>query len=459
MERQMAAASPNVDRLTLRSLLDAEATRFRRAHPRSEKLARDARKVLMAGVPMTWMTKWPGGFPVFFKEGNGNRITDVDGVTYIDVCLGDSAAIAGHGSRAVAEAQAERYRAGATAMLPTEDAIWVAKELRRRFSLDVWQFTGSATDANRWVLRMARQVTGRPRILVFNGCYHGTVDETVVQLDRAGRPRSRDGNVGPAVDPTTTTKVIEFNDVVALERALDAGDVACVLAEPVMTNVGMVQPDPGFHQSLRALTRDTGTWLILDETQTWAAGIGGCTRAMRLDPDVVTLGKGMAGGIAIGAFGMRKELADRVIAADVDLEDGGSVGGTLAGNALALASARAALGNVLTDAAFRKMVALGETFVQQLREQLNDRGLAWVVTAVGARAEYRFCATPPRNGSESSAAANEELDEYLHLALLNRGVLQTPFHNMVLFAPTATRSDVAAVLTALCDSIDRLTGH
>jgi glutamate-1-semialdehyde 2,1-aminomutase len=341
-------------------------------------------------------------------------------------------------------------------MLPTEDAIWVGRELRRRFGLDRWLFTTSATDANRMVLRMARQVTGRRKVLVFDGCYHGTVDEAVIALDAVGRPRARPGNVGPAIDPTVTTRVIEFNDVDGLAEALRSGDVACVLAEPVMTNVGMVQPQPGYHDALRELTRSTGTWLVLDETQTWAAGPGGCTKAMGLDPDAVTLGKGMAGGIAIGSLGLRRELGDAVAHADVDLEDGGSVGGTLAANALSLAAARTTLGEVLTDEVFSRMVALAEDYVTQMRDAFAARRLPWDMTNVGARAEYRFCPLPPRTGAESARAADEELDQYLHLALLNRGFLQTPFHNMALMGPTTAAQDIRALVSAIGAAVDEL---
>jgi glutamate-1-semialdehyde 2,1-aminomutase len=408
----------------------------------------------MGAVPMTWMMKWPGGFPLFFDSAAGNHAVDVDGREYIDFCLGDSAAIVGHGQPALATAIARRYERGATAMLPTEDGLWVAGELRRRFGLDVWQFTTSATDANRWVLRMARQVTGRPRILVVNGCYHGTVDESVIALDGDGKPRSRPGNLGPAIDPTTTSRVVEWNDPTALDVALASGDVAAVIVEPVMTNAGMVQPEADYHDALRRLTRRHGAWLVLDETQTWAAGPGGCTRAMGLEPDAVTLGKGMAGGIAIGTFGLRRELADAVLRSDGDLEDGGSVGGTLAANALSLAAARVALGEVLTEEAFGRMVRLAERYVMRMREVFDERDLPWYMTNVGARAEYGFCPPFPRNGSEAHRAASPEIDEYLHLGLLNRGFLQTPFHNMILVGVPTTEADVDRFGEALIDAID-----
>lgn len=423
-------------------------------HPRSAQLHSGARDVLMGAVPMTWMLKWPGGYPLFFEAASGNRLVDVDGRTYIDFCLGDSAAIAGHGNPALTTAIARRYALGATTMLPTGDSLWVAGELRRRFGLDVWQFTTSATDANRWVLRMARQATSRARVLVVNGCYHGTVDESVIALDEDGSPRSRQGNLGPAVDPTTTTRVVEWNDPDGLDRALGYGDVAAVIVEPVMTNAGMVQPEAQYHDALRRLTRRHGAWLVLDETQTWAAGPGGCTQAMSLEPDAVTLGKGMAGGIAIGTFGIRREHADTVLQGAGDLEDGGSVGGTLAANALSLAAARVALGEVLTDEAFGRMAGLAERYVTRMRGVFAERALPWYVTNVGARAEYGFCPPFPRNGSDSRQAAHPEIDEYLHLALLNRGFLQTPFHNMILVGEPTADADVDGLIQALIDALD-----
>jgi glutamate-1-semialdehyde 2,1-aminomutase len=450
--------SQGIDPGRLEASLAFERARYVAEHQRSRALHEEAADVLMAGVPMTWMSKWPGGFPLFFDSANGNRLRDVDGREYLDFCLGDSAAIAGHGDAEITRAIVERYGRGATAMLPTPDGLWVAAELRRRFGLEVWQFTTSATDANRWLLRMSRHVTRRPRILVMNGCYHGTVDEAVVSLDREGRPRSRPGNVGPAVDPTSTTRVVEWNDPEALEEAFASEDVAAVIAEPVMTNAGMVQPAPGYHDALRRLARQHGSWLILDETQTWAAGPGGCTQALDLDPDAVTLGKGMAGGIAIGTLGLRRVLADAVLHAGGDLEDGGSVGGTLAANALSLAAARATLGNVLTDEAFARMVDLAERYVTTMRSVFAKRDLPWYMTNVGARAEYGFCPPFPQNGSQANAAANAELDEYLHLALLNRGFLQTPFHNMVLVGASTASEDVDRLIDALTDAIDAVIG-
>jgi glutamate-1-semialdehyde 2,1-aminomutase len=328
-------------------------------------------------------------------------------------------------------------------MLPTEDAVWAGEELARRFGLPRWQFTLSATDANRFAIRMCRALTGRPKILVFNGCYHGTVDETFATLREDGSVGVRAGNVGPPVDPALTTKVVELNDVDALEAALAPGDVACVLAEPALTNIGIILPDPGFHQALRELTRRTGTLLVIDETHTFSAGPGGYTAAYGLEPDLLTIGKAIGGGVPVGAFGVTAELAERALAQpDADYEDVGGVGGTLAGNALSLAAVRATLGEVLTGDAFARMTALGERLADGVAKAIASAGRPWHVTRLGARAEYRFAPTPPRNGGESAAAGDEQLERFLHLYALNRGVLITPFHNMALVSPATTVADV-----------------
>ena len=269
----LRSTTMHLDRQRLAALLAREQDRFSAAHPRSRELFERAQRSLLGGVPMNWMVRWAGSFPIFVREASGAHFTDVDGHRYLDLCLGDTGAMTGHAPKAVVEAVAAQARRGITFMLPTEDAVWVGEELSRRFGLPFWQTTLTATDANRFAIRLARHITGRPRILVFNWCYHGTVDETFITLkDGAAGPRS--GNLGPPVDPATTTRVVEFNDVPALEAALAEGDVACVLAEPVMTNIGIVHPQPGFHEALREITRRTGTLLILDETHTISAGTG-----------------------------------------------------------------------------------------------------------------------------------------------------------------------------------------
>jgi glutamate-1-semialdehyde 2,1-aminomutase len=403
---------------------------------------------------MSWMAMWVGGHPVYLSEARGAHLVDVDGNEYADLCLGDTGAMAGHSPEPTVAAI--RDLAGLTTMLPREDAARVGEELSRRFGMPYWQFSLTATDANRWILRMAREVTGRPRVLVFNWCYHGTVDETFVTLE-AGAPRSREGNVGPMVDPTLTTRVAEFNDLPSVEAALAEGDVACVLMEPALTNIGIVLPEDGFLTGVREACTRAGALLVIDETHTLSAGPGGCTAAWGLEPDAVTLGKAIGGGVPIGAYGVSAALAERIAAAeDADLEDTGGVGGTLAGNALSLAAARATLEQVLTEAAFVGMSALRERFVAGVEESLAARGAPWCVVGLGARAEYRFCPEPPRSGAESALAGDRDLEEYLHLYLLNRGVLITPFHNMALMCPATSEEDVDRHSTAFDSALDEL---
>ena len=387
-------------------------------------------------------------------------MVDADGHEYADFCLGDTGAMAGHSPEATVAAVDRRLRehGGAAMMLPTEDGAVAAELLAERFGLPHWQFTLSATDANRFMLRMARQVTRRRRVLVFNYCYHGTVDETFATLD-GGRVRTREGNVGPAFDAATTTRVVELNDMEALEAELDDEEVACVLAEPALTNIGIVLPAPGFHARLRELTRATGTLLVIDETHTFSAGPGGCTAAWGLEPDAVTIGKSLGGGVPVGAYGITADLADRIGAeADADYEDVGGVGGTLAGNALSLAATRATLGEVLTEAAFERMSLLCARFSAGVEEALREHEVPWCITRLGARAEYRFRPEPPRNGGESARAADDRLDEYMHLYTLNRGILMTPFHNMALMCPATAEEQVDRHTEVFTAAVDELYG-
>ncbi|HEX7442278.1 MAG TPA: transaminase, partial [Acidimicrobiales bacterium] len=437
-----------MDRDHLSALLEAERANHLGRNPGS-RAQFTAAEHLFTGVPMTWMANWAGRFPLALAEARGNRVTDVDGHTYVDFALGDTGAMAGHSPAPVVDAVRRRIDTlgGITAMLPSEDAEWVAAELTGRFGLTQWSFALSATDANRWALRLARLATGRSKILVFSYCYHGSVDETFVVAGPDGTTRSRPGNVAPAVDPSTTTVAVEFNDLEAVARALRTGEIAAVLAEPALTNIGIVLPEPGFHDGLRALCDETGTLLMIDETHTLSAGPGGCTAAWGLAPDIVTMGKAIAGGIPIGAFGLRAELADRVLGLvrdqHADIEDVGGIGGTLAGNALSMAAARATLGDVLTADAFSRMESLATRLTAEATATISRHGMPWTVTQLGARAEYRFRAPAPRNGTESHAADDPDLDEFLHLYLSNRDILITPFHNMVLMCPTTSVDDVA----------------
>lgn len=431
-----------VDRRRLEAALEAELGRFRAEHPRSLALHERARAHLHDGVPMSWMVRWAGGFPLFVERAEGARFTDVDGRTYVDLCLGDTGAMTGHSPPAAVEAIKAQLDRGLTTMLPTEDAPWVAAELSRRFGLPYWQVAMTATDANRFAIRVARHVTGRPKILVMNWCYHGTVDEAFATLE-GGRVVARPGNVGPPVDPAVTTKVVEFNDLPGLEAALAPRDVACVLLEPAMTNVGIVLPEPGYHAALRELCTRTGTLLVVDETHTVCAGPGGCTGAWGLRPDLLTCGKPIASGIPAAVYGFTGDVADRWRArSTVDLADTGGIGGTLAGNALSLAAMRATLGHVLTEAAYARTIPLAERFAAGVEDVVAEHRLPWIVKRLGARVEYWFRETAPRNGGEAAAAVDPVLDRYMHLAALNRGILMTPFHAMALMSPATTEADV-----------------
>jgi glutamate-1-semialdehyde 2,1-aminomutase len=447
------------DRQRLGRLLAREQELFERDHPRSLALASRAREHLAGGVPMPWMVRWPGGSPLFVARASGARFVDVDGREYVDFCLGDTGAMTGHSPAAAVAAIGAQLERGLTFMLPTEDAIAVAAELARRFGLPFWQIATTATDANRFAIRLARRITGRPKILIFNWCYHGTVDETFAVL-AGGRVVARPGNLAPPVDPALTTRVVEWNDFAGLERELASGDVSCVLAEPAMTNVGIVLPAPGFHAHLRAVTRATGTLLVLDETHTLSAGPGGCTRRDGLEPDIITVGKPLASGLAAAAYGLSAAVAAQVAAAiRTDESDTGGIGGTLAGNALAMAAMRATLEQVLTETAYAGMFALAERFAAGVQAAVAEAGLPWIVQRLGARVEYWFRDRPPTNGGEAAASIDPELDRYMHLAALNRGILMTPFHNMALMSPSTTVEDVDRHTLAFRESVAALLGE
>jgi glutamate-1-semialdehyde 2,1-aminomutase len=441
--------------LNAAELIARERASFAERHPRSRELHEQARRSLLAGVPMSWMAMWAGGHPVYLERARGATIADVDGNEYADFALGDTGAMAGHSPEPTMRVLARAE--GITTMLPTEDAAWVGAELARRFGVPFWQFSLTATDANRWMLRICRHVTGRPKVAMFNWCYHGSVDESFVVRGADGETRAREGLVGPAVDPAETTRVAEFNDLDSVEAVLAHDDVACLLMEPALTNIGIVLPEQGFLQAVREACTRHGTLLIIDETHTFSAGPGGCTAAWGLEPDAVTMGKSIGGGVPIGAYGVTAGLAERIAAQeDADLEDTGGVGGTLAGNALSLAAARATLGEVLTDDAFERMIALRGRFAAGVEAAIAAHGMPWSVVSLGARCEYRYAAEPPRTGAESEAAGDAELDEYLHLYLMNRGILITPFHNMALMCPATTDEQVDRAVGVFGEAVAEL---
>jgi len=442
------------DRARLAALWESELDVFRAGRPKSEEEWERAILHMPDGVPMLWMSKWPGPWPVYVESASGAHFTCLDGIDHVDLCLGDTGAMCGHAPPASVAAIEAQLRRGSTFMLPTGDAAIVAELLSERFRVPVWQFSLSATDANRSLIRYARQATGRSRVLVHDFSYHGTVDEAYATLNDRDEVVSRRGNIGAPVPLAETTAVVQFNDVAGLERALASRDIAAMLMEPALTNIGIVLPEPGYLESVRELCTKYGTLLIIDETHTFSAGPGGLIAELDLHPDAVVLGKSIGGGIPAGAWGMTREFANAV-RESLELEDidVGGVGGTLAGNALSLAGIRATLGEVLTPAAFVGMTARSTEWTVGVQQAIDEFDVPWQVTQLGARAEYSFRPTPPRDGREAAEADDFELQQYLHLHALNRGILMTPFHNMALMSPATTAADVERHTVAFREAV------
>ena len=442
------------DRARLAALWESELDVFRAGRPKSEEEWERAILHMPDGVPMLWMSKWPGPWPVYVESASGAHFTCLDGIDHVDLCLGDTGAMCGHAPPASVAAIEAQLRRGSTFMLPTGDASIVAELLSERFRVPVWQFSLSATDANRSLIRYARQATGRSRVLVHDFSYHGTVDEAYATLNDRDEVVSRRGNIGAPVPLAETTAVVQFNDVAGLERALASRDIAAMLMEPALTNIGIVLPEPGYLESVRELCTKYGTLLIIDETHTFSAGPGGLIAELDLHPDAVVLGKSIGGGIPAGAWGMTREFANAV-RESLELEDidVGGVGGTLAGNALSLAGIRATLGEVLTPAAFVGMTARSTEWTVGVQQAIDELDVPWQVTQLGARAEYSFRPTPPRDGREAAEADDFELQQYLHLHALNRGILMTPFHNMALMSPATTPADVERHTAAFREAV------
>ena len=434
-----------INRSHLTALRKIEDQRFLETHKKSGELFAIAKNSMPNGVPMSWMSKWPGAYPVFVEEAKGASFVDVDGNTYIDFCLGDTGSMTGHSPDATVSAIREQVGRGLSAMLPTKDAAVVSTELAKRFGVALWQFTVSATDANRHVIRYARLITKKSKIIVIDRCYHGSVDETFATLDASGKTVSREGNIGAPIELDKTTRVVPFNDLDAMEKALQQNDVAAILMEPAMTNVGIVLPLDGYLKAVEKLAKEFGAKLIIDETHTISVGPGGMTAQLGLQPDFLTIGKAIGGGFPTGAFGMSAEIA-QAIKSQVELEviDTGGVGGTLAANALSLAAMRATITKVLTEENFEKMIKLGTRWADGVEKVIEKYKLPWSVNRLGARAEYMFSATSPKTGREAADAGDFELEQYIHLRMLNEGFLITPFHNMALISPDTTAADVDA---------------
>jgi glutamate-1-semialdehyde 2,1-aminomutase len=432
----------------LSDLIARETQRFLEAHPKSAAQGAALDAHWLFGAPFHWMKDWAAPVAIIAEDGEGAVLTDIDDNTYDDFCLGDTPGMFGHGRQEIARAVAEQARRGATFMLPTEEAAGVGALLAERFGLPFWQTTLSASDANRALIRWARAVTGRSVIVVFDGCYHGMVEDCFVEL-RHGRTRPDPGLIGQVFDMTRTTRAVPFNDIGALEAALAQGDVAAVLAEPAMTNCGMILPEANFWKRAQALAKKAGALLILDETHTLSTGPGGATKAWGLAPDALVIGKAIAGGFPAAVWGVSAELAEKIAA----VKTGGGrsgIGTTLAGNAMGIAAIGATLREVAAAEAYEVMLAGAEELVAKLRDVIAKRALPWSVVHVGARAEIVFAPEAPKNAAEMRPAlAQGELNHAIHLYLINRGVLIAPFHMMMLVCPSTTTQQIDRLVAAV----------
>ncbi|MEH7827314.1 aspartate aminotransferase family protein [Gemmobacter denitrificans] len=440
----------------LTKLARREAERYASRRPKTRKALETGASQFLDGVPMHWMKDWPMPFAMLVHSAKGAKITDIDGNEIHDFCLGDTGSMFGHSPAPVARAIRAQARHGLTYMLPTEAALDAAALLTQTFGDFRWQIATTATDANRFALRVARAVTGRRKVLVFNGCYHGTLDDTMVEL-RDGKTQSRQGLVGQFTDLAEGAVAVEFNDIAAVEAALQTGDVAAVLTEPVMTNSCMVLPEAGFHDGLRALTRKYGSLLIIDETHTISSGFGGYTKVHSLNPDMFVVGKCVAGGMPTAVWGMRPELADRFAAYNATRAPGHSgMGTTLSANPMQFACLRATLSEVMTPSAYKHMEKGAERLSSGLARSINRHGAPWHVVRVGARVEFICAPGPLKNGAEAAHAHQPEVEAAIHTALLNRGCLIAPFHNMMLVSPATTKRQIDRLIAAFDEILDEL---
>ncbi|MGE5397231.1 MAG: transaminase [Chitinophagales bacterium] len=457
----------NITLERVRDLLAREGQLYAEKRPKSKRLFEEARKNFVGGVPMSWMRIWAGGFPIFVDKAQGNKLIDVDALEYIDFCLGDTGALTGHAQPDIINALIAQMKKGITHMLPTEDCIWLGKELEHRFKLPYWYVFMTASDANRMALKLAREMTGRKKILAFNGCYHGSVDETLC-VEFFGQMLNMPGAMGPILDdPSTTTRIVEFNDIEALEKALAPEDIACVITEPVMTNTGIIFPEPGFHDALRDITRKYGTLLLIDETHSYCAGPRGVTGEMNLDPDIFVLGKTIAGGYPAAVMGFTRGIAEK-LEKRVPWHMFFGFGGTLSGNAAAIAGMKAAFTYVLNEENFNRMIPLARRMEEGIGKVIEDFGLPWYVARIGCRVEFRFLPKPPRNGMDTiqeveynavdlfTEGLSGPLEQLIHVYCANRGILLTPVHEMALVGPTTIADDVDRYVQCIREMVSEL---
>ncbi|OHC46831.1 MAG: aminotransferase [Rhodobacteraceae bacterium GWE1_64_9] len=451
-----AALIAGIARNRLETIAQREAKRFAIGRPRSRAALEAGAGSYLDRVPMHWMKDWPMPFPMLVTKAEGARIEDLDGFGIDDFCLGDTGSMFGHSPAPVAKAIRRQATRGLTYMLPTEAALEAGGLLTERFGDFRWQIATTATDANRFALRVARAVTGRPKVLVFNGCYHGTLDDTMVEL-QGGVTVARSGLVGQVADLTLGAVAAEFNDLAGVEAALKAGDVAAILTEPVMTNSCMVLPDPGFHDALRTLATRYGALLVIDETHTISSGLGGYTGVHGLDPDIFVVGKCVAGGMPTAVWGLRADVADRFAAYDAQRPAGHSgMGTTLSGNPMQFACLKATLAEVMTEAAYAHMEKGAARLEAGLARVIEKHGAPWHVVRVGARVEFICAPGPLRNGTEAAAAHQPQVEAVLHTALLNRGCLIAPFHNMMLVSPATKKRQIDRLISAFDDILTDL---
>ncbi|QRM57356.1 transaminase [Sinorhizobium sp. BG8] len=443
-----------------RAIIAEETGTFVRRRPKSQSAHKIETSGFFDGVPQHWMLDWPMPFPMVIEEASGVRLRDIDGNEVIDFCLGDTGAMFGHGPEPVLQALRTSGTRGLTTMLPSSDAAHVGRMLADRFGLPRWQLAATASDANRFAIRAARAVTKRSKVLVFDGCYHGAVDDTLVDVVD-GRTVSRKNLLGQVRDLGEFTIAVPFNDEATLEAALSSGDIACVIAEPVMTNCGMILPQPGFHSTLRRLTRLHGTLLLIDETHTISSGLGGYSRVHGLEPDMMVMGKPIGGGVPVAVWGMSEAISE--LLHDIRRSQSGhghsGIGTTLSGSALQLACLRACLEDVMTEEAYATMNERASRIEAGFRDAIAAAELDWTVTRVGARLEVVFSPEPVRNAQEARAVASDVLEAALHLSLLNLGYLLTPFHNMVLVSPVLSEEEADGLVVAFAAATGRLTGR
>jgi Glutamate-1-semialdehyde aminotransferase len=452
-----ASAYTGLDPQRLAAFYAREEQRFARARPQTRALLDQGAEPWLAGVPMHWMRDWPSPFPMVVQRAEEARLIDADGIAVDDFCLGDTGSMFGHSPAPVTRAIRRQARRGLTYMLPSKAALRAGALLREVFGPMLWQVTLSATDANRHALRVARAVTGRRKVLVFNGCYHGTLEDTMVALE-SGRTIARPGLVGQVLDIAAEAICVEFNDLAAVEAALETGEIAAILTEPVLTNSCMVLPEAGFHDGLRTLTRRHGTLLILDETHTQSSARGGYARLHSLSPDLYVIGKCVAGGVPTGLWGMTDEVARRFASYDADRPAGHSgMGTTLSGNPLQFAALEATLAEVMTEANFARMEKGAARLAEGLGRAIARHALPWHVVRVGARVEFICAPGPLKNGAEAALAHAPEVEAALHLGLLNRGCLIAPFHNMMLVSPVTKTRQIDRLIAAFDEILSELT--